>query len=123
MIFSEPKIRHMLDVIRDLQREWRQCSVLDVRDLVKVHETRSMLDCAELVYLSALDRTESRENFYREDFPYTDNDTWFCLHTARLAEQGYQFDRVPIAHTPPRRRVKSPIAASMTDDYRAEDYD
>ena len=44
----------------------------DLHDLVKLHEARNVATCSGVVYRSALDRTESREQFFREDFPMTD---------------------------------------------------
>ncbi|HXP74659.1 MAG TPA: FAD-binding protein [Stellaceae bacterium] len=38
----------------------------------------SMLDACEATIRSALNRKESRGPFYREDYPYVDNENWMC---------------------------------------------
>src|SRR5207302_6592506 len=101
------------------RQRWELLAVADTHELVKAHEVRSAIEVAQLIYLSALDRTESRESFYRQDFPDTNNDDWFCWHNARLTNAGWMFDRQPIPnHEPLPARHKSPIAAIMDHDYR-----
>jgi succinate dehydrogenase/fumarate reductase flavoprotein subunit len=57
------------------------------------HEACNVATCSGLVYRSALDRTESREQFFREDFPMTEP-SWFCWHGATLGRDGkVAFDR------------------------------
>jgi succinate dehydrogenase/fumarate reductase flavoprotein subunit len=91
----------------------------DVHDLVKLHEARNVAECAWLVYQASLDRTESREQFYREDYPDTDDDAWFCWHGVTRGAHGPVFDRerIPVekfALQPPSPyRGPSPIAAMM----------
>ena len=69
------------------------CRADDLHDLVKLHEARNVAICAGVVYRSALDRTESREQFFREDYPMTDP-SWFCWHGATLSHGGsVVFDR------------------------------
>jgi succinate dehydrogenase/fumarate reductase flavoprotein subunit len=69
------------------------CRANDLHDLVKLHEARNVATCSGVVYRSALDRTESREQFFREDFPMTDP-AWFRWHGATLNRDGnVVFDR------------------------------
>jgi succinate dehydrogenase/fumarate reductase flavoprotein subunit len=127
MVMSETSIRQTLDTLNALRSLWDGARAVDAHDLVKAHEVRNAIECAQLIYISALDRTESRESFFREDFPDTDNEEWFCWHNIRRTPQGYAFSRVPIPRGPelaamPSRK-KSPIAAIMDHDYRPEDFD
>lgn len=46
-------------------------------DAIDVH---NMLDVVELTILSSLNRTESRGPFFRPEYPYTDNKSWFGLN-------------------------------------------
>ena len=69
-----------------------QTAAGDLHDLVKWHEARNVALVAEVVYRSALDRRESREQFYREDYPMTDPD-WFCWHGVSSTGEGLRFDR------------------------------
>ena len=102
----------------------------DLHDLVKVHEARSVAACAGMVYAASLDRTESREQFHRADYPDTDDDNWFCWHGLTLTPSGPVFDREPIdldryPVKPDRHRgvYPSPIAAIMAGTYDARHYD
>jgi succinate dehydrogenase/fumarate reductase flavoprotein subunit len=116
MILNEERLRRFLAVTDEVRAASAQARAADLHDLVKLHEARNVADCAGVVYQAALDRTESREQFYREDYPETDPD-WFCWHGVRLTEHGLAFDRAPIplagAKFQPVGEIKgkSPIAA------------
>ena len=64
--------------------------------------------------LSALDRTESRESFYREDYPETNDDEWFVWHgITKDAGGSAAFDREPIPlERFPLRRVLLALSLS-----------
>lgn len=55
----------------------------------------NMLDAAELVALSSLERRESRGPFMRTDFPMTDNDAWLCANVLAKDGDGIRFERRP----------------------------
>ena len=102
----------------------------NLHGLIKVHEARNVAENARLIYASALDRTESREQFYRSDFPETDDDEWFCLHGVTRTDDGIRFDRIPfeVDRFPLQRskRIKgkpSPIAAIFAGTYEASAYE
>jgi succinate dehydrogenase/fumarate reductase flavoprotein subunit len=94
----------MLAVADEVSRVTGEIHAQDLHDLVKVHEARNVAECAGAVYRSALDRTESREQFFRQDYPYTDP-SWFCWHGIRRSEQGFVFERIDF----PTEGVKFPI--------------
>lgn len=48
----------------------------DSHELRLAHETRNMVLSAEMRLRSALFRTESRGNHYREDYPFRDDENW-----------------------------------------------
>jgi succinate dehydrogenase/fumarate reductase flavoprotein subunit len=48
----------------------------DPHQLVKVHETRNMVQIAEIFLRASLERKETRADHYREDYPETDNKNW-----------------------------------------------
>jgi succinate dehydrogenase / fumarate reductase flavoprotein subunit len=95
----------------------------DLHDLVKLHEAENIAQCTRLIYSACLDRTESREQFYRDDFPYTDDEKWLCWHGVTLTDRGMTFDRTPLPFDrwefKPKKKAKqlSPIAALMRDCY------
>ena len=94
MILSEPRLTELLAGARDVADAMDQTQAQDLHDLVKWHEARNVALNAQIVYRSALDRTESREQFYREDYPMTDPD-WFCWHGVRSTGEGLAFDKQP----------------------------
>jgi succinate dehydrogenase / fumarate reductase flavoprotein subunit len=104
MVLSGERLQAMLAVTEDVSRMTREIHAQDLHDLVKVHEARNVAECAGAVYRSALDRTESREQFFRQDYPYTDP-SWFCWHGIRRGEQGFIFERIDF----PTDGVKFPI--------------
>ena len=92
MILSETRINELLAGAQDVAGAMAETAAEDLHDLVKWHEARNVALVAEVVYRSALDRKESREQFYREDYPMTDPD-WFCWHGVRSTGEALRFDR------------------------------
>lgn len=94
MVLSSERLEAMLAVTREVAVLSNEIRADSLHDLVKVHEARNVSECAGAVYLSGLDRTESREQFFREDFPNTDP-SWFCWHGIRRGQNGIVFERLP----------------------------
>src|SRR5262245_30589842 len=100
-----------------------------LHDLVKLHEAASVAENARMVYTASLDRTESREQFYREDYPETDNSNWFCWHGVTRTASGPVFDRqrIPVELLPfsavlKTKKQVSPIHAIFSGEYVPEHY-
>jgi succinate dehydrogenase/fumarate reductase flavoprotein subunit len=77
----------------------------DPHELVKYHETRNMVLCAELFLRASLERRESRESHYREDYPQRDDRQWLkWIEWTKGADGGpsMSFERVPIESYPIR---------------------
>jgi len=55
----------------------------------------NMIDAAELVVRSSLQREESRGPFMRRDFPETDNENWLTANLLHKADKGYRFEKRP----------------------------
>ena len=55
----------------------------------------NMIDAAELVVRSSLQREESRGPFMRRDFPETDNENWLTANLLHKAGNGYRFEKRP----------------------------
>src|SRR5690348_10828503 len=55
----------------------------------------NMIDAAELVVLSSLQREESRGPFMRRDFPETDNASWLTANLLHKAGNGHRFEKRP----------------------------
>ncbi len=68
----------------------------DPRELQLAHETKNMVLSAEMRLRSALFRTESRGDHYREDYPRRDDSSW--LAWTKIEEEGgrMKLTKVPI---------------------------
>jgi succinate dehydrogenase/fumarate reductase flavoprotein subunit len=55
----------------------------------------NMIEAAELIVLSSLQREESRGPFMRRDFPETDNENWLTANLLHKAGNGYRFEKRP----------------------------
>ena len=104
MVLSGERLQAMLAVTQEVAGLTGEIAAKDLHDLVKLHEARNVSECAAAVYRSALDRTESRDQFFREDYPMTDP-SWFCWHGIRRGVDGVIMERLPF----PQEGVKFPI--------------
>ena len=75
-------------------------------DLVFALELGFMLDCAETVAVSALERQDSRGAQFRTDFPARDDENWLKHIVATKGELGPQVSYLPVTITkwPPEER-------------------
>ena len=130
IVLNEAKMKDFLAAARHALEEIATARPPDLHELVKLHEARNLAQSCELVYASALDRTESREQFYREDYPLTDDGEWFVWHgVTREPGGGMKFDRVRIPtenvrfRPPQREKHPSALAAIMHGTYDHAVYD
>lgn len=124
LIHNAEKLERKISYMGELASELASSPASDTHDLVKFYEARNMVDGSLVVYRSALDRTESRETFYREDFPSTDDISWFCWHQATRTRQGLRFSRqrIPLERFALQPSAEpgvylSPISAMMRNCY------
>jgi succinate dehydrogenase/fumarate reductase flavoprotein subunit len=68
----------------------------DVHELRLAHETRNMVLSAEMRLRSALFRTESRGNHYREDYPRRDDKSWLAWTKIREEKGKMTLIKVPM---------------------------
>jgi succinate dehydrogenase/fumarate reductase flavoprotein subunit len=61
-------------------------------DVIDVH---NMIDAAELVIHSSIERRESRGPFMRTDFPETDNENWLAANVMVKTDNGFRFEQRP----------------------------
>jgi len=92
------ELQACLDKIRDLKERYLRARIDDRTrtfnlDLIEALELGYLLDCAEALVASALNRTESRGAHYREDYPQRDDANWL-KHTLiyRIAETDWRFE-------------------------------
>lgn len=96
MFKSGPRIIHILSEIEKFKEEAAHIRADDCHQLVKANEFRNHLLNAELVFRAALERKESRQYHYREDYPYVDNIDWLKLIVLRKSNQGLSLRYEPI---------------------------
>jgi succinate dehydrogenase/fumarate reductase flavoprotein subunit len=70
--------------IRAANYEWQ--------DAIDVH---NMIDSAELIIHSSIERRESRGPFIRVDFPETDNESWLAANIMIKTDNGFRFEQAP----------------------------
>ena len=69
---SEPQLKAGLKYIRDLGKKARRTlKATNAHALGRALETLDLIDCGEAVFLSALERKESRPPHRRSDYPFT----------------------------------------------------
>ncbi len=125
MVLNGPRLEKLLAHADALYAACDATTATDVHALVKVHEARNIAENARLIFAAALDRTESREQFYREDYPDTDDAHWFCLHTVTREAGGRHFERraIPLATYPLAQRPSKPLRPSPMAAIFAGEYD
>ena len=108
---DEGGMTEALHTIHDLRRRYGRMPVEDKgrvfnTDLVFALELDMMLDCAETIVVSALERKESRGAQYRTDYPQRDDVNWLKHILVTSAEGGPQLSYQPVVITrwPPEER-------------------
>ena len=101
-----------LDTIRQLRERYQSVYVPDKgktwnTNLVFTLELGFMLDCAEAITLSAIERKESRGAHTREDFPERDDENWMRHILVRQTEDGPALDYQSVVITQWEPQVRS----------------
>jgi succinate dehydrogenase/fumarate reductase flavoprotein subunit len=68
-------------------------------EMMRSLEVRSVIDNAEMIFKSSLERRESRRapfGFVRADFPEQDNENWLAFLAIKRKGSGVTFSRIPI---------------------------
>ena len=68
----------------------------DAHELRVAHEVKNMILSAEMRLRSALFRTESRGNHYREDYPARDDENWLCWTRIHCENGEMMLEKVPV---------------------------
>lgn len=128
VVLNGTRFAVMLNKLDEVELMIRKVRAPDIHELVKAYDAESGFFTLRLCLISGQDRTESREMFYREDYPETNDEEWFCWHTLHLSKDGIVLgkQRIPIEqfpYKPPTRDHRlSPIAALMQGVHVATDY-
>lgn len=69
-------------------------------------DVSAMLDACEVTVRSGLNRKESRGPFYREDYPYVDNERWMCRNiiSRQDGEWRSRVEPIPALHLAPDKQ-------------------
>jgi succinate dehydrogenase / fumarate reductase flavoprotein subunit len=109
---TEKDMEKAIEKVRELQVRYKEIKVADTgkifnTDLINAWELGNMLEIAELIAISALNRKESRGGHSREDFPKR-NDVEWLKHTLVKKENGkveLNYKPVTITKYQPKERV------------------
>ncbi|MBK8418206.1 FAD-dependent oxidoreductase [Candidatus Villigracilis saccharophilus] len=109
---NEKDMQSALEKVRELKKRFKDVTVSDTgkifnTELLNAWEFGNLLDIAEVVALSALNRKESRGGHSREDFPDRDDKNWL-KHTLVWNKNGkLEIDYKPVVITKhqPKARV------------------
>ncbi|MBI4317973.1 MAG: FAD-binding protein [Chloroflexi bacterium] len=98
----EKRINKVLAQLEDIKGALTGLSAPNPHELVKAHEARNYVQCAELVFKAALERTESRGSHYREEYPYRDDDNWLKWIVLRRSNGGVdvRLEHIPMYRYP-----------------------
>ena len=109
---NEKDMQSALDKVRDMQKRFKDVKVTDTgkifnTELLNAWELGNMLEIAEVVAASALNRKESRGGHSREDYPERDDKNWL-KHTLIAKKNGkleINYKPVVITKHQPKARV------------------
>jgi succinate dehydrogenase / fumarate reductase flavoprotein subunit len=81
VVRTESGLNEALGVIRRIREQYGTVTIDDRgsvfnQDVIGALELGNMLDCAEVMVVSAINRTESRGGHFREDFPERNDEEW-----------------------------------------------
>jgi succinate dehydrogenase / fumarate reductase, flavoprotein subunit len=109
---DEDGLRTALDVVRRLQEEAKDVAIDDKgtvfnQDVLGALELQFMLDNAEAIVLSAIERKESRGAQYRTDFPERNDDEWLkhINVSANGSEPEISYSEVTMTQWEPQERT------------------
>lgn len=101
---TESGLQTALEEIENLKNRYGRVIVDDVNDrfntdLTETLEFGSLLSLAEVILVSAFERTESRGAHFREDFPDRDDENWLKHTLVRKTVDGPEFSFRPVTIT------------------------
>ena len=109
---NQEGMEEALTKLRHLKERFRSVYVADKgktfnTNLIFTLEMGFMLDCAETVALSALERKESRGAHTRTDLPDRDDENWLKHILVKYTEDGPELDHLPVIVTEWAPEVRS----------------
>jgi succinate dehydrogenase / fumarate reductase flavoprotein subunit len=109
---NEKDMQTAIDKVRELQQRYKQVKITDTglifnTELINAWELGNMLELAEVIAVSALNRKESRGGHSREDYPNRDDKDWLkhTLVSKQANEIKIGYKPVTITKYQPKERV------------------
>lgn len=109
---NEQDMQTAIDKVRELQLRYKRIKITDTgkifnTELISAWELGNMLELAEVIAVSALNRKESRGGHSREDFPNRDDKEWLkhTLVSKQASEIKIGYKPVSITKYQPKERV------------------
>jgi succinate dehydrogenase / fumarate reductase flavoprotein subunit len=101
---TEEQLKEGLDEVKALKKRYQSVGVESKgkvfnTDLLFHIELGFMIDCAEMVAASAIQRKESRGAHFRTDFPERNDAEWLHHVTCSYADSGPQLGTLPVTIT------------------------
>ena len=91
------RLEESLGIIKEVQNEiLPKVKAENPHELVKYHEARGMVLCAEMTQRAALYRTESRGSHIREDYPERDDKNWLAWTVVKKEGEKMVLSKIPI---------------------------
>jgi succinate dehydrogenase / fumarate reductase flavoprotein subunit len=108
----EQGLKTALETVRSLEQRADNLSIDNGgkrynTDLIDALELQNMLQLAEAIAASALNRTESRGAHWREDYPHRDDENWLKHTLVQKTDSGISISYKPVTITmfPPKPRA------------------
>lgn len=101
---DEEQLKSALEDVKALRKRYEAVGVENKgkvfnTDLLFHIELGFLLDCAEMICVSAIERKESRGAHYRLDYPQRDDANWLKHITCTYSERGPQLSYLPVTIT------------------------
>ena len=101
---EESGMKQALNTVRSLKERYNSVPIEDKgrtfnTDLVFALELGFMLDCAETIVVSALERKDSRGAHTRRDYPKRDDENWLKHIVVTATDEGPQLSHLPVVIT------------------------
>jgi succinate dehydrogenase/fumarate reductase flavoprotein subunit len=98
LILDEETIREMLNELIEVEgKVLPYLRAEDIHQLVQANELRNFVETLRAIYVSALERKESRLTLYRRDYPFKDDTTWLGSVVVNMEDEGLKVVFEPLA--------------------------
>ncbi len=101
-IKREKQMKESLEVLKKIREEMMTKMCLESASLkhnigwINAIDVETMIGFSELQILASLERKESRGPFFREDYPYVDNDNWIVSNIVKRVNGVPKFYQEPV---------------------------